>query len=305
MKSRLILGAVLLAALAPLAVLGAPSQSMQSKKTNSTATRSASQSSQKNGSSSASGSSSSAAVQSGTQISAELLTSLDARHAKPGQRVVAKVTRDVKQNGHTVIRKGSKLVGHVVSAQAGSKAAAGSHMEVAFDQLLQGKSTSSLNTVVTSIVSAPAAPALAPMPMPAPMPAPAMGGGSARGGGLVGGAVGSVGSTVGGAAGASGQVVGNAGGIAGNAAGMGQNAAGVTGNAIRVTSITGANGNASAGMSNRLANANLAGSGAASNREAATSVFSSPNRNLDLQSGTRFQMQVVGSAQAHPPAAHH
>lgn len=319
MKFHLILAATFLAALSPLALTGAQTQSKQAAKQPAPAARSSAPRSSAAGNRSASQNSS--MVQSGTNISAELLTSLDVRHAKPGQKVVAKVTRDVKQDGHTVIRKGSRLVGHVVAAQAGANANAASRMEVSFDQLLQGRSTTALNTVVTSIVSVPRAPEPEPMPMPmeapepAPMSGPAPAGGRvAGGGGLAGGAVGSVGSTVGSVGsvgssvgstvGAAGQVAGNAGSIGGNAAGMGRGAAGVTGNAIRVSSITGANSDASAGMSNRLANASLGSSAGAANRTGATSVFTSPRRNLNLHSGTQLQMQVVGSAQAHPPTRH-
>jgi hypothetical protein len=279
MKPNTILAVAFVAALSPLAMAG--SQSMQSKtagSSRSTARSSAAES--HNGKHGA------AAVQSGTQISAKLLTSLDARHAKPGKKVVAKVNHDVKQNGQTVIHKGSKLIGHVVSVQSSGKANAGSRMEVAFDRLVRGKSSTALNAVVTSILSVPAAPAPEPLPMaaPAPMGAPAGGGG----GGLLGGATGAVGSTVGTVGSTAGAAVGATGQVAG----------GVTsaaGNTLGAATNTGANGNASAGMANRLGNIQVGSSAGASNQTGANSVFST-------RKGTQLRLQVVGSAQAGKPA---
>src|SRR6185312_15610974 len=65
--------------------------------------------------------SSSAALSSGTAMQAELTKSLDAKKAKPGDQVTAKLTQDVKQDGKVVLLKGSKLKGHVTEAQAKSK----------------------------------------------------------------------------------------------------------------------------------------------------------------------------------------
>jgi hypothetical protein len=296
MKSNSILAMVFVAAVAPLAIAG--TQSMQSK--TAASGRSASTASVKKA---GAGQKTAHAVgnnavglKSGTQISAKLLTSLDARHAKPGKKVVAKVNKDVKQNGHTVIRKGSKLVGHVVSVQASGKGNAGSRMEVAFDHLLQGKSSTALNAVVTSILSVPSAPAPEPMPMPAPMAMGAPAGGSG-GGGLVGGATGAVGSTVG----AVGSVAGGAVGATGQVA---SSAAGDVGNTLGATANSGANGKASAGMANGLGNIQLGGSGQASNQTGANSVFSTRKGNLNLHSGTQLQLQVVGSASTRTPAKH-
>src|SRR3982074_2023965 len=52
-------------------------------------------------------------LQSGTQLAAQLENTLDARRAKPGDRVVLKTVQAVKQNGHVVVPKGAQLIGHV------------------------------------------------------------------------------------------------------------------------------------------------------------------------------------------------
>lgn len=57
----------------------------------------------------------------GTQLQAELTKSIDAKKAKTGDEVTAKVMQDVRVNGSIVVQKGSKLVGHVTEAQGKSK----------------------------------------------------------------------------------------------------------------------------------------------------------------------------------------
>jgi hypothetical protein len=237
------------------------------------------------------------AIASGTRVSARLLTSLNAKKAKPGQRVVAKVTQNVKQNGRVVIRKNSKLIGHVVSAQASGKGRAGSSLEVAFDRLVRGKSSTALSAAVTSILSVPRAPMPAPMAMQ-PMPQPMSSGGEMGGGGLVGGVGGAVGSTVGSAVGAT------AAGVDSTMGATGRVASGVTGmaaNGIAVTNSAGVGGNASAAAPRGLAGAQLGSSASGSNRTGVTSVFSRRRGNVELNSGTQLQFEVVGSAHAGAP----
>jgi hypothetical protein len=317
-KPKPVLGLVLLSALAPLAWASPQPQASQAK---------AAASSQANalGHANLSGRQAGAAIQSGTRISARLLTNLNAKKAKPGQRVVARVTQNVKQNGRIVIHKNARLLGHVVSARPSGKGNAGSQLQVVFDRMVQGHATTALNTVVTSIVSLPVAPMSGPEPMQQPEPAPMgpapMGAGGSGGGGLLGGVGGAVGGAVGAAANstaaATGNVAGNAGTMAGSTLGranrIGAQAMGSAANAITVTntagpigaaSTTGATGAASAGLSNRMANAALDASGQASNQTDATSTFNRRNGNLELNSGTELQFQVAGSAQARTPAPH-
>ncbi len=330
-KPNLILGLATLAALAPLAWAGLPAtpggQAAQSRRSTATSPQPQSKAAAAR---SGSGQQNALGVAGGTNVSAELLTTLNAKKLKPGQRVVARVTQNVKQNGRVVIRKGSRLLGHVTSVQATGKGSAGSSVGVAFDQLVQGRSTTAINAIVTSIASVPSMPAMQPMGMPEPpmgggMPmgggAPVgggmpMGGGGARGGGgLIGGTVGaaggaasSVGSTVGAEGSSVGSTVGSTVGATGSAAGsagrMGTGMGNMASTPIIVSSNTGAAGQGSAGLSNPLANAQLGASGAASNHTLATSTFRQPKGNLNLQSGSHLQFQVVGSAHANRPAVH-
>jgi hypothetical protein len=129
----------------------------------------------------------SAEIRDGTKISAELASNIDARKAKPGDKVVARVTKNVKQHGKVVIHKGDRLVGHVTSVQNSLKGKSGSSLGVRFDQLVQGNTTTQLNTVLTSVFSAQSNGQMEGsedmgMPaMPAPVTVPAGGGGRGAG----------------------------------------------------------------------------------------------------------------------------
>ena len=72
----------------------------------------------------------------GATISAELMKSVDAKKAKVGDLVMAKVTEDVKSGSTTVIPKGSKVSGQVVSAQAHEKGGAPSTLALRFDKVM-------------------------------------------------------------------------------------------------------------------------------------------------------------------------
>src|SRR5260370_2344367 len=71
-----------------------------------------------NANANASANNAAAGLSSGTTMQTELTKSLDARKAKAGDQVTAMVTQDVKSDGKVVVRKGSKLIGHVTEAKA-------------------------------------------------------------------------------------------------------------------------------------------------------------------------------------------
>jgi hypothetical protein len=86
-------------------------------------------------------------LRAGTQINAELESSLDALSDKPGQEVAARVIKDVKQDGRLVIRKGDRLVGRIVQTETGLR------VSVNFDRLVAGKTVTALDTVVIAVPS--------------------------------------------------------------------------------------------------------------------------------------------------------
>src|ERR1044072_10029986 len=58
---------------------------------------------------------------SNTALAAQLETSLDARHAKVGDRVALRTTQAVKQNGETIVPKGARVLVRVSEGQQRTK----------------------------------------------------------------------------------------------------------------------------------------------------------------------------------------
>lgn len=237
-----------------------------------------------------------AAVKAGTKLKAELESAVDTRTAKPGDEVVARVTKDVKQDGKAVVRKGDRLKGRITEVKApqakgeGSAAAdAGSRVAVTFDRLVQGESTSQLNTVLTTVLSTPSErrardeQAMRDEPrMAAPSPAPAPAGGSASGSGnarLLGG----VSSTVGSAAGAAGSATGAVAGTAGSTLGATTDA--TLGSSLGAVVATPARA------------IRLDSQAQARNQTGASSVLSTRDGHLRLDSGTQVEFRVAGQAE--------
>jgi|SRR5579859_1946091 len=75
-------------------------------------------------------------LQAGSTVQAELVKPVDAKKCKVGDEVLAKTTHDVKSEGHVVIPKGSKLVGHVTEVKAHSKEQSTSELGIAFDHAI-------------------------------------------------------------------------------------------------------------------------------------------------------------------------
>ena len=221
------------------------------------------------------------AVRAGTKVVAELESAVDTRKARPGNEVSARVAKDVKQDGRTVIRKGDRLLGRVQSVEAGGEGNAGSRLAVEFDRLVRGESQSELNTVVTAVLSTPqqrsreSEPMMAPPPMPSPPPARG-GGGSSSGGGLLGGVSSTVGSTI---------------GLAGSATGT-------VGGTLDTTLDSAANTSAGLAGSFPERTIRVGSEGRAEQQATSDSVFSTRQEHLRLESGTRMEFRVVGQEQA-------
>jgi hypothetical protein len=64
----------------------------------------------------------------------QLTKSIDAKKAKPGDPVEAKLTHDVKSGSTVVLHHGAKLVGHITEAQARSKETPESRLGMVFDK---------------------------------------------------------------------------------------------------------------------------------------------------------------------------
>jgi hypothetical protein len=223
-----------------------------------------------------------------TGIQANLLTTLDVKHSKPGERVVAQTTQDVKQDGQVVLKKGTKLVGHVTEAQARTKENKESSLGIMFDHaVMKGGQEVPMHVGLQALAAASnQTSAAASDYSQMPVSAPASGGmGRSSGGGLVGGA----GATAGGAVGATGNAAGNVGQTAGGTVGAttrtaasaagssgGLNAAGeLTSNSKGVFGLQGLNLNSAASNATQ------------------GSVVTSTSQNVHLDSGTQMILQVM------------
>ena len=69
----------------------------------------------------------------GSTIPVMLEKWVDARKSKVGDEVIAKTKENVKSEGRVVLPKGSKIIGHVTEAKAGTKEEAESAVGIAFD----------------------------------------------------------------------------------------------------------------------------------------------------------------------------
>ncbi len=234
-------------------------------------------------------------VREGTKISAVLGTRIDARAAKVGEEVVARVTKNVKQNGRIVVRKGDDIVGHVTVVVKGTYKA-GSHVAIAFDQLVSGGMASRLNAVLSQVVALPGGRARfdndldEPM-TPAGMPSRRAGVAGSLGGGELG-----VGSGDGGLGGG---VSGSAGGSVGTLgqtvdASIGATTAGPGG----ATHHARLGDNTRVSLSTPLTELHLSSEAQGANQAGASSVLSSRHGNLRLDSGTYVQFRVAAVTRA-------
>ena len=74
----------------------------------------------------------------GSVIPVLLTKTIDAKKAKTGDEVVAKVTQDLKTNsGEVLVSKDTKVLGHVIAAQAHSKDQKESQLAIAFDRAVE------------------------------------------------------------------------------------------------------------------------------------------------------------------------
>lgn len=227
----------------------------------------------------------SAEIKNGTKISTELMSNIDTRKAKEGDKVVARVTKNVKQHGKMVVHKGDRLVGHVTSVKNSLNGKKGSSLGVQFDELVQGNSTARLNTVLTSVLSArgsgeaEGSDSMAMPSMPEPVAVPA-GGGGGGGGGLLGGVGGAVGSTVDSTVGAAGSTLGQAGGAVG----------------ATTQNTLGANSNL--GLSTPVRQIHIGSSASGESSVGTNSMLSTRKGNLRLASGTRMNFRVAADSSA-------
>lgn len=231
----------------------------------------------------------SAGVSSGMTINTELQTTLDARKCHPGQRVVAKTTQDVKEDGHIVLRKGTQLIGHVTEAQAKTKANAESSVGIVFDEAVTKKGEEvPFHATIQALAAAQSMSAASlDNDMMEPSGAPMGSGGGSMGGGVMGGA----GSAVGSAAGATRGMAGNLPQTANGAVGATSATAASAGGNLRGLNAAGQLTSASSGVIG-MNDINLTSAAANSTQG---SVVTSAKHNVHLSSGTQMLLRVNGN----------
>jgi hypothetical protein len=97
-----------------------------------------------------------ATLSAGARIEAELTKAVDARKAKPGDQVASKVQNDVKQNGETVLHRGTKIIGHITQVQGKANGQAGFLLGIMFDRVeLKSGQTLEIHAVIQDLAPPP------------------------------------------------------------------------------------------------------------------------------------------------------
>jgi len=233
-------------------------------------------------------------IASDTQVSAQLENSLDVKRAKPGDRVVMKTLQPIKENGRTIVPKGTRLVGHVTEVAQKTKSNSQSRLGVALDRLERGSQSIPITGSIMSVTQASTQTTASndlfgPTTIGSSASSTTMSSASAggRGGGLLGGAGGTLGgvtSSVGSVAGNTTSVVGNTAtstvgattSVVGNTAGTVRNTAGSTLGTVRGLQVS----------------PSAAGSAAAQGG----STLSLNGGNLRLENGSTLNLLISGAA---------
>lgn len=233
---------------------------------------------------------SSANISDGTKIDATLAGSLDAKKNKPGDRVEARTTQDVKQDGKVVLKRGTRLVGHVTQAQARAKGQAQSQLSVVFDHaLLAGGQEVPFNATIQALAAAQTSMAATTGADDMMASGGGMGSmqGSARGtgGGLVSGVTSTAGA-------ATGSVMNTAGSVSSNTAGTVNAATRSTGAVGGLTSTGRLESNSSGVFGLEGLSLDTAASSATQG-----SMIVSQSKNVHLESGTQLLLRAASRVQ--------
>jgi len=209
-----------------------------------------------------------------TSVQAQLQSTLDVRDAKVGDEVLLKTTQAIKQNGETVVPKGTNLVGRITEVSQRAKNGSASRLGMIFDRLDGRDLSAPIRASIVSITNVRAAASSADL-FDSDITGTSQSSGSVRrensGGGLLGGVgstVGGVGSTVGGVVNTATSTVGAVTDAATQTVGSGVTTLGNTVNGIQISNSL--SGSASGGT-----------------------TLSAAGKNLRLEKGVVFQMSVA------------
>lgn len=225
---------------------------------------------QKAGSAAASGSADkNLSLAADAMVQATLQSTIDAKNAKVGDKVVLKTTKAVKQNGETVIAKGSSLIGRITEVSRRSKDNATSKVGMVIDRVEGKNLTAPINASIVSITdlrsTANVGDTLMTDTSGSSRTTTTSGGSS--GGGLLGGVGSTVGSTVGTVVNTSAQTVGGVTNTAGQTLGTATGTLGRTINGLQIS-------NSASGSAN------------------GSTTLSSGDRNVRLEKGVTFNLSI-------------
>jgi hypothetical protein len=234
----------------------------------------------------------SASISNGTKIDATLATSLDAKRSKPGDEVEARAAQDVKQDGKVVLKKGTRLIGHVTQAQARASGQTQSQLGIVFDHaMLKNGQDVAFSATIQALASAQSATTALTGADDMMASGGGMGAvqGSARGGG---GLAGGVASTAGAATGAT------TGTIMNTASSVPSTAGGTLNTATRSSGAVGGLTSTGRLASNSSGVFGLEGLSIDSAASSATqgSTIVSATKNVHLDSGTQLLLRTAGQA---------
>ena len=205
--------------------------------------------------------------ESGTNLEAKLLSTLDAKKAAVGDEVVLETTKSVKQDGEVILPRGSKLIGRITEVKRKSKDDKSSRIGIVFEQLQNEAFTVPVSASIVSIANAASSLSAGDLfssdMSGSSRTSTRTSGSSSGGGGLLGGATGAVGGVLNSTAGTVGGVTNT----------VGSTARGTAGTLVRTVD-----------------GIQIMQSGSAS--AGGTSTLSMENKNLRLNKGTRFQLQL-------------
>lgn len=92
----------------------------------------------------------------GSVIPVELAKSIDAKKAKSGDAVVAKVTQDLKNNsGEVLLAKDTKFIGHVTESQVRNKEQRESQLGIAFDKAVTKNGEMQMPMSIQAVIAPP------------------------------------------------------------------------------------------------------------------------------------------------------
>lgn len=210
-------------------------------------------------------------IDSGTRIEGQLQSSVDVKKSRVGDQVVLKTTKDLKQDGQTIVPKGSKLLGRVTEVTRKSKENGSSKLGMIFDRV-EGKNLSApISASIVSVTNAVANAGLGSNMADADVFGSSSSstrttGGGTSGGGLLGSATGTAGNVLN----ATTQTVG-----------------GVTNTAVSTV------GGTTSTLGNTVKGIQISNSASASAQSSGT--LSANNENIRLEKGTTIGLQINGS----------